>query len=201
MNTYLTERAATLIRVVPRESRLSSLGDESFLFMGEESMSEVVIRQATRKDVGGILPLWTEMMQHHAALDARFCPAPGGEEHWAKILRDWLRDDDACVLVADVEGQLVGYIVGLMRENPPVLLPPTYGLVSDICVHPAWRQQGLGRRLFEALKGWFSKKELFTVQLNVAHFNPVSQAFWRAMGCEDYMDRLWFELESHGGES
>jgi ribosomal protein S18 acetylase RimI-like enzyme len=162
-------------------------------------MSQVVIRKATRKDVGGILPLWSEMMYHHAALDARFRPAPDGEKHWAEILRDWLRDGGACILVADAEGQLVGYIIGLMRENPPVLLPPAYGLVSDICVDPAWRQQGIGRRLFEALKDWFRAKELSTVQLNVAHFNPVSQAFWRAMGCRDYMDRLWFEF--HGGES
>jgi ribosomal protein S18 acetylase RimI-like enzyme len=134
------------------------------------------------------------MMDHHAALDARFRPAPDGEEHWAGILRDWLRDGGACVLVADAEGQLVGYIIGLMRENPPVLLPSTYGLVSDIYVRPAWRQQGIGRRLFDALKVWFREKELFTLQLNVAHFNPVSQAFWRAVGCEDYMDRLWFKL-------
>jgi ribosomal protein S18 acetylase RimI-like enzyme len=194
MNTYLTEWAAMPIRVVPRESKLSSLRDESFLFVGEKSMSQAVIRQASRKDVRGILPLWNEMMCHHAALDARFQPTPDGEEYWADVLRSWLRDDDYCVLVADAEGQLVGYIVGMMRENPPVLLPPTYGLVSDICVDPAWRQQGIGRRLFEALKDWFREKELFTVQLNVAHFNPVSQAFWRAMGCQDYMDRLWFGL-------
>ena len=35
MNTYPTEWAATLIRVVPRESELSSLRDEGFLFIGE----------------------------------------------------------------------------------------------------------------------------------------------------------------------
>ena len=39
MNTYLTEWAATPIRVVPRESRLSSLGDESFLFRELEAQS------------------------------------------------------------------------------------------------------------------------------------------------------------------
>ena len=194
MNTYLTEWVATPIRVVPRESRLSSLRDESFLFMGEEPVSQVVIRQATRNDVGRILPLWTEMMNLHAALDERFQPAPEGEKQWGEVLRSWLRDDDCCVLVADAEGQLVGYIIGMMRVNPPVLLPPTYGLVSDVCVDPAWRQQGIGRRLFEALKDWFRDKELLSGQLNVAHGNPVSQAFWRAVGCEDYMDRLWFEL-------
>jgi ribosomal protein S18 acetylase RimI-like enzyme len=194
MNTYPTEWAATPIRVVPRESGLSSLGDGSFLIYGGKLMSQVVIRRATQDDVEGILPLWNEMMRYHASLDARFQAAPGGEERWAEILRDWLQDDDVCVLVAEADGQLVGYIIGMMRENPPVLLPPTYGLVSDICVDPAWRQRGIGRRLFEALKLWFREKELFIVQLSVAHQNPVSQAFWWAMGCRDYMDRLWLEL-------
>lgn len=157
-------------------------------------MSQVVVRQATADDVKGILSLWNELMDYHAAVDARFQPAPGGEEHWIEILLDWLRDEDACVLVAEAEGQLVGYIIGMVRENPPVLLPSNYGMVSDICVDPAWRQRGIGRRLFEALKAWFMEKELPSIQLSVAHHNSVSQAFWRAMGGQDYMDRLWFEL-------
>jgi ribosomal protein S18 acetylase RimI-like enzyme len=194
MNTYPTEWAAMPIRVVPRESGLSSLRDEGFLFMGEGAMSQVVIRQATPDDVGGILPLWNELMDYHAALDARFQPAPSAEENWAEILFDWLRDDDACVLVADAGGKLVGFIIGLVRENPPVLLPPKYGLVTDICVDPAWRRQGIGGRLFEALIVWFREKGLFVVQLSVAHRNPVSQAFWRAMGCAHYLERLWFEI-------
>ena len=157
-------------------------------------MLQVVIRRATPDDVEGILPLWNELMDYHAALDARFQPAPGAEESWSDILLDFLQDDDACVLVADAGGKLVGFIMGLVRENLPVLLPSKYGLVTDICVDPGWRRQDIGRRLFEALKDWFRKKELFTVQLDVAHFNPVSQAFWRAMGCGDFLDRLWFEL-------
>jgi ribosomal protein S18 acetylase RimI-like enzyme len=182
------------IRVVPREFGLSSLGDEGFLFTGEGAMSQVVVRQANQDDVGGILSLWNELTDYHVALDARFQPAPGAEESWAEILLDWLQSDDACVLVADAGGKLVGFIIGLVRENPPVLLPPKYGLVTDICVDPGWRQEGIGRRLFEALKGWFRDKDLFVIQVSVAHCNPVSQAFWRAMGCEDYLDRLWFEL-------
>lgn len=194
MNTYPTEWAAMPIRVVSREFGLSSLRDEGFLFMGEEAMAQVVIRPATPDDVGGILLLWNELMDYHAALDARFQSALGGEEHWADILLDWLQSDDGCVLVADAGGKLVGFIIGLVRENPPVLLPPKYGLVTDICVDPGWRRQGIGRRLFEALKVWFREKQLFVIQLSVAHRNPVSKTFWHAMGCQDYMERLWCEL-------
>jgi ribosomal protein S18 acetylase RimI-like enzyme len=160
----------------------------------KEAVSQVVIRRATLGDVEEILPLWSEMMDYHAALDTRFQPAPGAGERWIAFLRDRLQSENACVMVAEAEGQLVGYIVGMIGENPPVLLPSKYGLVSDICVDPNWRRQGIGRRLFEALKAWFREKELSTIQLSVAHHNPVSQAFWRAMGCQDFLDRLWVEL-------
>jgi hypothetical protein len=32
------------------------------------------------------------------------------------------------------------------------------------------------------------------VQLNVSAVNPTSQAFWRAMGFQDYLDRMWLDL-------
>lgn len=154
----------------------------------------ITVRRATETDVPDIVPLWMDMMSFHAALDPRFRPAPDGEVYWAKAISTWMRDEDNCVLVAEAGGKIVGYIVGMLRENPPVLLPPLYGFVSDICVAPGWRQKGVGQRMFAALKEWFRQRGADHVELRVAHNNPVSQAFWRAMGCQDYMDGMWCEL-------
>ncbi|MBC7249567.1 MAG: GNAT family N-acetyltransferase [Anaerolineae bacterium] len=157
-------------------------------------MTTVTVRRATEQDVPQILPLWQEMMSFHAALDPRFRPAPDGESHWAAAITAWMRREDNCVLVAEAGGQIVGYIVGMMRENPPVLLPPRYGFVSDICVAPEWRRHGVGRRMFAALREWFRQQGADHIELRVAHNNPASQAFWRAVGCQDYMDSMWCEL-------
>jgi ribosomal protein S18 acetylase RimI-like enzyme len=157
-------------------------------------MTTITMRRATEMDVPAILPLWNEMMSFHAALDPRFQPAPGRDAHWSRMISTWIQDEDDCVLVAEVGGRIVGYIVGMMRENPPVLLPPCYGFVSDICVTPEWRQRGVGRRMFAALKEWFRQQGADHVELRVAHNNPTSQAFWRAVSCQDYMDSMWCEL-------
>jgi ribosomal protein S18 acetylase RimI-like enzyme len=167
--------------------------DEGFL-ISEAHMNTLIVRRAIETDVPDILPLWKEVMAFHAALDPRFRPAPGGHTHWVRAVSDWVQEEDNYVLVAEVAGQIVGYIVGMMRENPPVFLPPRYGFVSDICVAPEWRQQGVGRRMFAALKEWFRQQGADHVELRVAHNNPTSQAFWRAAGCQDYMDHMWCEL-------
>lgn len=156
--------------------------------------NRVRIQQVTTDDVPAILPLWQEMMDFHASRDLRFRPAADGADYWAEAFTGWLEDENCCAFVADAGGRLVGYIVGWLRQPPPVFQPDVYGFVSDICVAADCRQKGIGRRLFEALKDWFREHEASHVELRVAVTNPVSQAFWQSVGCEDYMTHMWCNL-------
>jgi ribosomal protein S18 acetylase RimI-like enzyme len=157
-------------------------------------MPDIVVRRAELRDLGDILPLWEEMMRFHAALDPRLEVGPEGASYMRRVFREWLGSKDCWVLVAEAEGQIVGYIVGRVADNPPVFRLQTYGHISDICVAPEWRRRGVGRRLYQALREWFKEKDLSVVQLNAAHRNSTSLAFWRAMGFEDYLHHMWKEI-------
>ena len=50
--------------------------------------------------------------------------------------------------------------------------------------------------VFEALREWMCERGASHVQLQVAHNNSASQAFWREMGCTDFMHTLWYNLEA-----
>ncbi len=157
------------------------------------------IRPGDEKDMPAMLRLWREMMDFHAQVEPRFrpAPAPAGEQAWEKHVRDdiWGRED-WCVFVAEKEGELIGQIMGTLRDPYPVFKPGRYGYVTDIVVDPAVRRGGVGQALFEALKAWFRERGASHLELQVAHNNLVSQAFWRAEGCTDYMDALWYNLET-----
>jgi GNAT superfamily N-acetyltransferase len=141
-----------------------------------------------------VLGLWEEMMDYHARLDPRFRPASDGRDHFRTTLREWMADDTTRVLVAEHSGELVGYTIGRTAENPPVFEMRFLGHVSDICVAPKWRRRGIGRKLFAALRKWFRRQGYVVVQLNLAALNPVSQAFWREMGFQEYIHRLWLDI-------
>jgi ribosomal protein S18 acetylase RimI-like enzyme len=160
---------------------------------------DLVIRPATEDDLPQMLELWREMMDFHAHWDDRFRPKPSPEaEHaWADYLRqDIFGRDTWCVLVAEDNNKLVGQIAGELREPAPVFEPQTYGYVTDIVVAPDVRRRAIGRALFTALEAWFRKHGATYLQLQVLGSNPASQAFWRAMGCRDYSDILWYDLEA-----
>ena len=159
---------------------------------------DIVIRPATEADLPEMLKLWREMMDFHARWDARFRPgpAPDAEEAWTKYLREDIWTSDRwCLLVAEIDDRLVGQIGGVLRDPPPVFESGTYGYVTDIVVDPQTRRRGVGRALFRGLEAWFHERGVSHLELQVLRRNPASQAFWRAMGCTDFIDKLWYELE------
>jgi ribosomal protein S18 acetylase RimI-like enzyme len=160
---------------------------------------DFVIRPATEDDVPEMLRLWREMMDFHAHWDDRFRPKPSpeAEQAWANYLREDIWGSDKwCVLVAEEKGKLVGQIAGELREWAPVFEPQTYGYVTDIVVDPDARRRGIGGALFNALEAWCRERGATHLQLQVLVSNPASQAFWREMGCSDYSDILWYDLEA-----
>jgi ribosomal protein S18 acetylase RimI-like enzyme len=158
-------------------------------------MEQLRIRRAGHKDLEALLDLWEEMMAYHAQLDARFRPTADGRQHFRRIVQEWMTDDACSVWVAEVDGRLVGYTIGRLAENPPVLEPLFVGHVSDICVAPAWRRQGIAGQLFSAVRGWLRQQGVTSVQLHVATQNPAAQAFWLEMGFSPFMTRMWLDLE------
>ncbi len=157
-------------------------------------MAETHVRRATPGDLEAVLDLWQEMMDYHARLDQRFQPAADGRSHFRAIVQEWMADDTWRVLVAVAGGEIAGYTIGHVAENPPVLAMRQFGYITDICVAPDCRRIGVGRKLFTAMRDWFRHRGLTAVQLNAAAFNPISQAFWRKMGFQDFLDRMWLDI-------
>jgi ribosomal protein S18 acetylase RimI-like enzyme len=164
------------------------------LIQGGCSMAGVRVRRAKAGELEAILDLWQEMMEVHARLDGRFRPTPNAREQFRPALKEWLANPNMAVFVADAGESIVGYLIVRVNENPPMLVPQRYGYVSDVCVASDQRRAGVGRKLFSAARAWFRRNSVDVVQLNVAASNPAAQGFWREMGFQDYVHRMWLDL-------
>ena len=99
-------------------------------------------------------------------------------------------------MVADVDDLVVGYVLGVVVDlAPEMFLQETSGFLADIYVDQAYRRQGVGRALVEALIAWFGKQGIHYYEWHVAARNQESIAFWRSLGGHEVMLRMRGEIE------
>jgi len=154
-----------------------------------------MVRTAEERDVEAIVGLWREFVRFHRELDDRVRTREGSADSFAALVRSLLESDRDRVAVAETaEGCLIGYAIGSDRDNPPVLGPERFGFVTDIYVDERHRREGVARALFSDLEHWFKKRGLTSVELGVLNVNTLGQAFWRAQGFRDFVDRLRRDL-------
>ncbi len=151
-----------------------------------------MIRFAGAADVEAIGQLWTALVAYHRALDPDMPTAmPDGAAYYSRSLRSRLDDKHTCVLVAEQDGRVVGYVLGVVVD----LLPEMFdyeagGFLADIFVEASYRGQGIGLALVEALAAWFQQQGLRHFEWHVAASNTDALAFWRRIGGRDFIIRM-----------
>ena len=136
------------------------------------------IHQAGESDLDGIFELLTEM----DGLDGRTRSRSVSRE----FLGAHLRDPDAPIgaFLAVHEGVIAG-LAAYQR------VAFTFGgsagvMLDDLYVRPAFRSQGVGRGLVQALCGWTPRHVLERLDWNVEARNAAAVAFSRSLGAQLY---------------
>lgn len=84
------------------------------------------------------------------------------------------------VLVAEMEGEIVGALVLLLRRNS------RWARIYSVVVHPARRGLGLGRRLVLAAEARARRAGCVGMSLEVRTDNLPAQRLYRALGYADH---------------
>jgi GNAT superfamily N-acetyltransferase len=153
-----------------------------------------MIRPAIASDVVAIGKLWEKLVAYHQELDEIYPRATlQGASLYARSLRDRLNDSHTRVFVAEEDGRLVGYVLGVVVDLLPEMFEQEAGgFLADIFVEEAYR--GRGNRydgLVEALVDWFREKGLQHYEWHVAATNyPVALAFWAQIGGRQLQIRM-----------
>jgi len=162
---------------------------------GDETVgSRCAVRPARSDDSESVVLLWKEMMEVHAAIDGRLSVGPHWRADVAQLVGRWLQDRDSRLLVAETTDGVIGFALGGLTAVTPGLKASIHGHVAHLCVSPRWRRHGVGRQLVASLREWLLGRSAPSMQVYVSCLNPVSQRFWRGLGYEDYISRLWCDI-------
>ena len=153
------------------------------------------IRKGTISDINKIGVLWEELMVYHANLDPYFKMKEGGKKIYKEFLLHLLKEPEKNrIYIAENGSIIIGYVLGIIQEAPPVFETKYYGDIMDIYVAEGFRRQSFGGKLVDELKNWFQTRGITRIELNAAAKNPISNIFWEKQGFHPHLNRKAFSF-------
>ncbi len=154
------------------------------------------IRDGRRADLDQIVERWVELMAAHAELHPElYRPASHGRGTYRTYLRERIDGPQSAVVVAEADGQIVGYVVGGAGLRAPFFEVREVGMVYDLGVTPLWRRRGVARALVCALLDKFRAWELPHAQVSYSPDNPMAAAFWPEQGFAPFLMEAYKPLD------
>ncbi len=133
------------------------------------NIEKLSIRAARKSDAGSLFPIVVEFATSFLPQRDAFEPA----------FHRRLADQDACVLVAEVDGRLVGYLLGF--EHLTLFANGVVSWVEEISVAASFRRNGVGRALMTKIEAWAASRGSRMVALATRR----AAEFYSALGYEE----------------
>ncbi|WP_224367618.1 GNAT family N-acetyltransferase [Hyalangium versicolor] len=138
------------------------------------------------------------MRQHHDFDSQRFMLTEDVESGYRWWLAKEMKAREAVVLVAERDGEVVGYVYGRVEERDWNALRDRCGGFHDIWVDESARGSGAGRLLAEALVRRFTELGVPRVILMTAAKNEGAQKFFARLGWRPTMVEMTRETPGSG---
>jgi GNAT superfamily N-acetyltransferase len=158
-------------------------------------MGELIIRRYEASDAGVLERMFDEFQSYLATLDptnvlVRSLPSNYGRAYHEETLSE-VEAQDGLFLLAEEQGQIVGFAVGLLERMGEIQAMETSmrrpGRVTELYVESARRSQGIGARLLHEVEAWFQTQGCGSVRIEVYAPNQRARAFYQREGYTEWL--------------
>jgi ribosomal protein S18 acetylase RimI-like enzyme len=161
---------------------------------------DLIIRPATRDDLGAVARLAGKLVRMHNGFDARRFFLPDRvEEGYAWWFGKEIRRDEVVLLIALRGDAIIGYAYGRLEELDWNQLLEAYGALHDVWVEETERRHGVARKLVEATIAALVAKGAPRIVLHSAAQNAPAQALFARLGFRFTMVEMTREADGAGG--
>ncbi len=161
----------------------------------------VSIRPAQPGDLAAVARLGALLVRMHHDFDPRrfIAASPRTADGYGSYIGTQLGERNVVVLVAEVEGEVVGYTYAGVEGHDWMALRGPAGVLYDIVVDPAHRGRGVGRLLLDATLEALEARGAPRVVLSTAERNEAAQRLFARAGFRRTMVEMTRELDDRAG--
>lgn len=157
---------------------------------------DIVIRHAAPADLERIQPLWHALYKHQFEHGMLLRLPEGAYDAWLQSMLPFL-GRFANIVIAELDGEVIGFVAGRIRTLPPYFGSATVGAISEVFVSESRRGGGIGRRILAAALEWFKEQEITRVELQVVAGNPEGIRFYRQLGWHQELVQMVWDATRH----
>lgn len=144
----------------------------------------ILIRKAQNNDFESVLRLSKALFDHEDRFGHEFNLNWTYGEKGQKYFLERFSDKNAIIFVAEVDGKVVGYIIGFIhaysarRKNP-------FCDIENIFIEEKYRKQGLGDKLIKRIIGIAKRRRVTRLRLSTIAQNELAIKFYKSHGFEE----------------
>ncbi len=151
-------------------------------------MADVRVREMTKDDLGPVGVLAGQLVRLHHHFDPRrFFLEDGVEDGYRWYFTRELGKRGVVLLVAELDGAVVGYLYGSDEDRDWAKLLDAHGAIHDVMVDASARRRGVARALVEAGIAAFEARGITQLVLSSASPNTQAQALFKTLGFRETM--------------
>ena len=156
----------------------------------------ILIRPAGTADLPVLGQLGAQLMRVHHDFDTQRFLSPGADPAggYARFLGSRIEHKDGLVLVAERDGDVIGYVYAAIEPLSWKELRDEAGFIHDLVVDPAHRGSGAGSQLLDAALEWLRDRGMPRVMLCTAEQNAGAQRLFARHGFRRTMVEMTREL-------
>ncbi|RLE75019.1 MAG: hypothetical protein DRJ56_06410 [Thermoprotei archaeon] len=155
---------------------------------------EVLIRPMRPGDLDALVEFWADMSDDPVVSGRIYPPTEENKRKWCSWVLKVREEDEHQVLVAESNGQVIGYILFRIRTDLPLWSPHKMATIYDLYVRPDFRRKGVATELLARALEVMRSRGATLVMITALVANEPALRLYRKMGFRDFRLTLVKEL-------
>lgn len=152
----------------------------------------MTIRPATIEDLPILLDFEQKIIEAERPMDPTLIQ---DKEISYYNIEDYILSDHTEVVVAEIEGEIVGSGYGQIRDRKEFFKQKQLGYIGFIYVKDQHRGKGVSQEIIKYLCDWFKSKNLEEIRLTVYDQNPRAIRAYEKVGFEKHLVEMRVNLK------
>lgn len=148
-------------------------------------MADIHVRSAQSSDVEEIVRLSGALFREDSGTRDPYTNSDWARQEGEGYFSNHVASDQSFTAVVEVDGTIIGYLVGYLRQ-PHSVRPVRIAELESMFVIPSERNSGLGQQLVEAFLSWSRERNAQRVSVTAFASNAGAIRFYQRCGFEPH---------------